>query len=172
MVKDVVVENVDQSNQVLATDLVKKYMWWSMGAGLIPVPFVDLAAVSGVQLKMLKDMSDMYGIKFSENRGKAIVGALIGSIVPNSLSFGGMGMLLKMIPVVGTLIGGLSMSLFSGAATYAVGKVFIQHFEAGGTFLDFNPATLKDYFFAKFEEGKELAKEMDEKKKVKEEKVG
>lgn len=165
MVKDVVVENVDQSKQALATDLVKKYMWWSMGAGLIPVPFVDLAAVSGVQLKMLKDMSDMYGIKFSENRGKAIVGALLGSVVPNSLSYGGMSMLLKMIPVVGTLIGGLSMSLFSGAATYAVGKVFIQHFEAGGTFLDFNPETLKDYFFAKFEEGKVLAKEMDEKKK-------
>jgi hypothetical protein len=25
---------------------VKHYMWWSMGAGLIPVPFLDLAAVS------------------------------------------------------------------------------------------------------------------------------
>jgi uncharacterized protein (DUF697 family) len=179
MAKDVVVENVDQpvvenadhSKLGLSTDLVKKYMWWSMGAGLIPVPFVDLVAVSGVQLKMLKDMSDLYGIKFSENRGKSIVAALLGYIVPNSLSFGGMSVLLKMIPVVGTLIGGLSMSLFSGAATYAIGKVFIQHFEAGGTFLDFNPATLKDYFFAKFEEGKVIAKEMDEKKKMKEEPV-
>lgn len=171
MTKTVVVENEELSKVDVATDLVKKYMWWSMGAGLIPVPFVDLAAVSGVQLKMLKDMSDIYGIKFSENRGKSIVGALLGSIVPNSLSFGGMGSLLKMIPVVGMFIGGVSMSLFSGAATYAIGKVFIQHFEAGGTFLDFNPEALKEYFFAKFEEGKEIAKEMEENKKVKEEQV-
>jgi len=135
-----------------------------MGAGLIPVPFVDLLAVSGVQLKMLKDMSDIYGIKFSENKGKSILSALLGSVVPNSLAGGGVGSIMKMIPLVGPLVGGLSMSLFSGAATYAIGKAFIQHFEAGGTFLDFDPVKVKDYFHSKFEEGKEVAKEMSEKK--------
>ena len=154
----------DQSKLNLSTDLVKKYMWWSMGAGLIPVPFVDLAAVSGVQLKMLKDMSDIYEIKFSENKGKSIVSALLGSIVPNSLAGGGVGSLMKLIPFVGSVMGGLSMSLFSGAATYAIGKAFIQHFEAGGTFLDFDPVKVKEYFHTKFEEGKNIAKEMNEKK--------
>ncbi len=148
----------------IATEIVKNYMWWSMGAGLIPVPFVDLAAVSGVQLKMLKDMSDVYGIDFSENKGKSIVSALLGSIVPNSLSVGNMGSLLKMIPVIGSVLGGLSMSLFSGAATYAIGKVFIQHFEAGGTFLDFNPVTVREYFQSVFAEGKAVAQEISEKK--------
>lgn len=166
-----VAKDVDQSKLSLSTDLVKKYMWWSMGAGLIPVPFVDLVAVSGVQLKMLKDMSDIYEIKFSENKGKSIVSALLGSIVPNSLAGGGVGSIMKMIPFVGTVMGGISMSLFSGAATYAIGKAFIQHFEAGGTFLDFDPVAVKEYFRSKFEEGKELAKEMNEKKGVKEEKV-
>jgi uncharacterized protein (DUF697 family) len=164
--KEEVAEVVGQSNQDLSTDLVKKYMWWSMGAGLIPVPFVDLAAVSGVQLKMLKDMSDIYGIKFSENKGKSILSALLGSIVPNSLAGGGVGSIMKMIPFVGPIVGGLSMSLFSGAATYAIGKAFIQHFEAGGTFLDFDPVKLRNFFQAKFEEGKVVAKEMSEKKDV------
>ncbi len=164
MSKEVVVENVDQSKLDLSTDLVKKYMWWSMGAGLIPVPFVDLAAVSGVQLKMLSDLSKLYEIKFSENKGKSIVSALLGSIVPNSFAYGGVGSVLKMIPLIGSVVGGVSMSLFSGAATYAIGKVFIQHFEAGGTFLDFDPIKVKEYFYSKFEEGKEIAKEMEEKK--------
>ena len=151
-----------EAKEQTAKAIVKNYMWWAMGAGLIPVPFVDLAAVSGVQLKMLKDMSEVYDIDFSENRGKSIVSALLGSIVPNSLSVGNMGSLLKMIPMVGSVLGGLSMSLFSGAATYAIGKVFIQHFEAGGTFLDFNPITVKEYFHTVFAEGETIAKNISE----------
>jgi uncharacterized protein (DUF697 family) len=153
-----------EENELAAKKIVSNYMWWSMGAGLIPVPFVDLAAVSGVQIKMLKDMSEIYNIKFSENKGKAIVSALLGSILPNSLSVGNMGSLLKMLPIVGPILGGISMSIFSGAATYAIGKIFIQHFEAGGTFLDFNPASVKSYFKTLFAEGTDIAKEMNEKK--------
>jgi uncharacterized protein (DUF697 family) len=160
-----------EEKEIAAKKIVKNYMWWSMGAGLIPVPFVDLAAVSGVQLKMLKDLSDIYEIKFSENKGKSIVSALLGSIVPNSLSSGSLGSLLKMVPFVGTVLGGISMSLFSGASTYAIGKVFIQHFEAGGTFLDFDPVKVKEYFHKLFEEGQTVAKEMSEKKTKKAEAV-
>jgi uncharacterized protein (DUF697 family) len=160
-----------EEKEITSKRIVKNYMWWSMGAGLIPVPFVDLAAVSGVQLKMLKDMSDVYDINFSDNKGKSIVSALLGSIVPNSLSVGSMGSILKMVPFIGTVLGGLSMSLFSGAATYAIGKVFIQHFEAGGTFLDFDPVKVKDYFHKLFQEGQVVAKEMSEKKTKKAEAV-
>lgn len=164
MEKDEVVEKIDLSRLDTANDLVKKWMWWTMGAGLIPVPFVDLAAVSGVQLKMLSDLSKLYDVRFSENKGKAIISALLGSVVPNSLAVGGIGSMLKMIPLVGTIIGGVSMSLFSGAATYAIGKSFIQHFESGGTFLDFDPVKVKEYFNTQFEEGKVVAKEMEESK--------
>jgi uncharacterized protein (DUF697 family) len=82
-----------------------------------------------------------------------------------------MGGLLKMVPLVGPVLGGFSMSLFSGAATYAIGKVFIQHFEAGGTFLDFNPVTVKEYFQNLYAEGQTVAKEMNEKKSKKPETV-
>jgi uncharacterized protein (DUF697 family) len=167
MEKNLVEEQVVLSKLDTANDLVKKWMWWTMGAGLIPVPFVDLAAVTGVQLKMLSDLSNLYGVKFSENKGKAIISALLGSIVPNSLAGGGVGSILKMVPFVGTLLGGISMSLFSGAATYAIGKSFIQHFESGGTFLDFDPVKVKDYFGKQFEEGQSIAMKMEEEKKAK-----
>jgi len=167
MEKNQVVENVDLSKLDSANDLVKKWMWWTMGAGLIPVPFVDLAAVTGVQLKMLSDLSKLYEVKFSENKGKAIISALLGSIVPNSLAGGGVGSILKMVPLVGTFLGGISMALFSGAATYAIGKSFIQHFESGGTFLDFDPVKVKGYFNKQFEEGQVIAREMEEQNKAK-----
>jgi uncharacterized protein (DUF697 family) len=144
---------------------VKNYMWWSMGAGLIPVPFVDLVAVSGVQLRMIAGLSKIYGVEFHENRGKSIIAALIGYIVPNTLSFGSVGSLIKAIPVVGQLAGAPSMVLFCGASTYALGRVFIQHFESGGTFLTFDPAKVKEYFQKEFEEGKKVAEELETEQK-------
>lgn len=153
-------ECVERSKEQDALKTVKNYMWWSMGAGLIPVPFVDIIAVTGVQMKMLADLSRIYGIEFQESRGKAVIGSLVGSVVPSSLSFGSLGSLLKSVPVLGALVGAPSMVLFCGASCYALGKVFIQHFESGGTFLDFEPEKVRAHFQNKFEEGKNLAESM------------
>jgi hypothetical protein len=51
------------------------------------------------------------------------------------------------------------MPVFAGAATYAIGKVFIQHFEAGGTLLDFEPAKVREHFRQQFEKGRDLSSE-------------
>ena len=146
--------------------LVKNYMWWSMGAGLVPVPLVDMAAVTGVQLKMLADLSRAYDVKFTEDAGRKIVLSLLGSLIPNGLARGFLGSLLKIIPVVGTVMGTISMSAFSGAATYAIGKLFIQHYEAGGTLLDLDVTQMNDFFKEKFAEGQNIAKDMGKEKKL------
>ena len=140
----------------LALKTVKKYVWWSGGAGLIPVPGLDLVAVSGVQLKMLADVSKIYGVPFEKNCGKAAAGSLLGFVVPHTLSCGFTGSVLKTIPLVGPLIGAPSMAFFSGAAAWALGNVFIQHFESGGTFLDFEPERVREYFKEKFAEGRSM----------------
>ena len=141
-----------------ADRIVKRWMWWSMGAGLIPVPTVDVAAVVGLQIKMLSDLSKLYGVEFSENRGKSIVTALLGGIVPNALVLGPAGILIKGLPVIGAIAGAISMPVFFGAGTYAVGRVFTEHFESGGTFLNFDPAAHKEKFAAEFERGRQEAK--------------
>lgn len=153
-----VLTSVEQSNQI-----VKRYMYWSLGAGIIPIPLVDFAAVTGVQIKMIKDLADHYEIPFVENRGKSIIGALMGSITAGALKSGIFGGLLKAVPIVGTILGAASMSIFSAATCYAVGKVFIQHFEAGGTFLDMDPEKVKEYFREQYAEGQEVAKKMAKK---------
>ena len=45
------------------------------------------------------------------------------------------------------------MALFVAAYTWALGNVFIQHFEAGGTFLDFDPEKVREHFRTYFKEG-------------------
>ena len=147
---------------------VKTYMWWSMGAGLIPVPFVDWAVVSGVQLKMLADLSKIYGVPFQENRGKAVISSLAGFILPHATACGLIGSWLKAIPVIGALAGAPAMVVFCGAYAWALGNVFIQHFESGGTFLNLNPEGVREYFKAEFEEGGKMAMTMGTPEKAEE----
>ena len=52
---------------------------------------------------------------------------------------------------MGTAIGALTMPVFSAAATYIIGKVFIQHFASGGTLLDFNPPDYREFIKAQKE---------------------
>ena len=150
-----------------ALKTTKKYMWISMGAGLIPIPGVDWAAVSGVQLKMLTEISKIYGVPFHKNLGKATIGSLAGFIVPHAMAFGWIGDVLKLIPVVGILAGAPATGLLAGAYTWAMGNIFIQHFASGGTFLNLDPEKVKEYFQAQFEEGRKLAATMDTAKQTK-----
>jgi len=137
--------------QLQAQQIVRRYMWWSGGAGLIPVQYLDWAAVSGLQLKMVADISKVYGVPFKENLGKAAIGSLAGFVVPHAAAFGTIGSLFKGIPGLGTLVGAPAMAVFSGAYAWALGNVFILHFESGGTFLDFDPEKVREYFKSQFE---------------------
>ena len=132
--------------QEKALKTVKSYMWLSGGAGLIPFAYVDWVAVSGLQLKMLADISKIYDVPFHENLGKAAIGSLAGYIVPAAAAFGPLGFVLKSVPVLGSLAGAPAMAVFAGAYAWALGNVFIQHFESGGTFLDFNPDEVREHY--------------------------
>ena len=145
-----------------ANAIIKSNLFWSMGAGLVPVPFLDIAGIAGVQIKMLFELSKLYGVKFSENRVKSVLASLIGSAGTGGIATGAVASLIKVVPVVGTFGGVLALPVVAGASTYAVGKVFVQHFESGGTFLDFDPAKTKQYFAEQFKEGQKLPADLKE----------
>ena len=68
--------------------------------------------------------------------------------------------MIKFIPGVGSVIGGMTMAVLSGASSFALGEVFKKHFETGGTFLDFDPKRLKKLYDEKFEKGKKVAEQI------------
>ena len=154
------------AQEQLALKTVKRYMMWSAGAALIPIPIVDVAAVLGTQVKMIAEISKIYGIPFEKSGMQAVAGSLLGYILPEALSEGLFGSLLKTIPGVGSLVGIPSFVLFVGAYAWALGRVFIMHFESGGKLLDFDPAAVKEHFRAQFEEGRKVAEAMKTDSKV------
>jgi uncharacterized protein (DUF697 family) len=127
-----------------ATKVVERFSFWSGVAGLVPIPFIDLAAVAAVQIQMLRLISRVYDVPFSENRGKALVAGIFGTVIPVSTGVG-MASAVKTIPIAGTAIGALVTPALAVAATYAIGRVFIQHFASGGTLLDFEPPNYREF---------------------------
>ena len=136
-----------------ANEIVGNHVWMAAGAGLIPVPILDLVAISGLQIRMLKNLADHYDIAFSNHVGKSVISAVIGGLLPTAAAEGSRS-LIKAIPVVGGYLGAISQPIVAGATTFAVGKVFIQHFESGGTLLNFDAGATKAYFAEQFEKGK------------------
>jgi uncharacterized protein (DUF697 family) len=135
------------SRRARATKLVERFSLWSGAAGLIPVPFVDLAAVGGVQIQMLRRISQLYGVPFSKNRGRAIIAGLAGTMIPVTTGIG-MSSFIKSVPFIGTAVGAIATPALSVGATYAIGMVFIQHFATGGTLLDFSPPDYHEFIKA------------------------
>lgn len=145
--------------------IIMKHVIAGMTIAVVPLPLFDIAALTVVQVRMVKQLSEFYQIPFSESRGTSFVTALIGSFAPISGGYLLLGSIFKSIPLVGHLVGGASLSCFAGASTYAVGKVFEQHFESGGTFLNFDPAAVEDHFKAQFDQGKLIASKSKDRKK-------
>jgi uncharacterized protein (DUF697 family) len=141
---------VPEARDQVASKLVDRFSIWSGVAGLVPLPVVDVLAVGGLQLQMLRRLSQIYDVEFSENRGKALIAALAGCMIPATSGMGAASAL-KAIPVVNILAAGFVMPVLSAGATYAIGKAFVQHFESGGTLLDFNPPDYREFVKAQKE---------------------
>jgi uncharacterized protein (DUF697 family) len=139
-----------EPREELAGKLVDRFSIWSGVAGLIPLPVIDVLAVGGLQVQMLRRLSQVYNVDFSENRGKALIAALAGCMIPATSGMGAASAL-KAVPIVNLIAAGFVMPVLSAGATYAIGKTFVQHFETGGTLLDFNPPDYREFVKAQKE---------------------
>ena len=158
-------DNSDPSESTYARDadtVIRNHVIWSMGAGLIPVLVADIFAVSALQLDMIKQLCRIYEVDFSETQSKAIISSLTSSTMARVG-----GSLVKLIPGVGSVLGGVTVSVFAGASTYALGEVFKKHFESGGTILDFDAQRLKKMYKEKFEKGKKVARQLRKEEEAK-----
>ncbi len=128
-----------------AEKVIQNYLVWTGAAGVIPIPLLDTAAVAGLQVKMLQEIGLIYDQKLSEHWVKSTIGALTAGSVAMSVSksFG--------LSVVGAVpfIGGLAKLLLApgvaAASTYALGRIFIIHFESGSSFLSLDPQKYKTH---------------------------
>jgi uncharacterized protein (DUF697 family) len=140
-----------------ADTLVKDHMLISAGIGLIPAPGLDILAGVANQVALLKRLTSLYTVPFSEHAARGIVISLLGGVSTGALASGIFLSAMKIIPGAGTLVGVATMPVSLAAVTYAVGKVFVAHFEIGGTLADFNVSANRRYFRGLVQRGREAA---------------
>jgi len=157
------VEVEDEKQLVEANEVVKKHILISAGFGAVPVPIVDLIGLTGTQLNMLKELSTIYNQEFTKDIAKKSIMSLAGGSLAIPIS-AGVASLIKSIPIIGQTAGVISVATVGAASTYAVGEVFIKHFQSGGTLLSFDETKFKEFFKEKFTKGKEIVEELTKKK--------
>jgi uncharacterized protein (DUF697 family) len=142
---------------LVAENMVKDYIMASMAASIVPVPLFDIAAVAGVQLRMIQKLSELYGKPFSESVGRNILASLVGGLAGYGVGVTVAVSLTKLIPGVGWMVGMVSLPVVAGASTYAVGSVFVKHYEQGGDIFDLSTDAMRSFYKQQFEKGKALA---------------
>lgn len=144
-----------------AETLVRTHALAGLGTGLIPIPLMDVVAGVGVQVKLVQALASLYGVPFQQQElvHSLVAGAVAGLGVPSAMT-PLLASALKFVPGLGTLAGSVSLPVMMGASTYALGKVFILHFEAGGTLLDFDARALQSQLRQLYQEGLDEVRRM------------
>lgn len=135
-----------------ADEIIHRHMMLSMGVGAMPVAGADLIAVAGVQMEMIRQLYRLYEVPFRHQQ----ILALVSSLLVSGLARKGARSLVKHVPFVGWLIGGAAVAMFSGASTYALGKVFQTHLAHGGEVADLRWEHLQERFTALKDKGQAI----------------
>ena len=101
-------KQIKSKQEVTSESIIKRHMYRAIGAGLIPFPLIDIAAVTAIQTDMLKSLCDFYKVDYSKEKGKARLTALTAATLSSIIARTGASVV-KVIPAVGTFVGMTSM---------------------------------------------------------------
>jgi uncharacterized protein (DUF697 family) len=164
-------ENIKKAEDVNVTvipeektidQIISDHIIFSMVAGAIPIPVLDLVAVSAIQMDMVHKISNIYKKHFDEEIGKSLVTTLLGSAVGTTIGRAGASAM-KVVPVVGTALGIGSQVILSGITTFAIGNIFNLHFKSNKSLSDFRIEDVKDTFDELLRKGKEFVEDIQKK---------
>ena len=115
-----------------AVAIVERYANYSAIGGAIPIPLANAAAITALLVRMVKSLSELYGVPFERNRTRSIIISLMGGALPTGFATIATSTLTYVVPGL-NLIGLAVSSVTSGAYARSIGQLFIEHFENGAT---------------------------------------
>lgn len=137
--------------------VIKRHAAYGLASGVIPVPLVDLTVSSTVQLRMIAQLAELYGIPFSEQVAKGTVASLVSSAIPLAGVGAATFSVMRAVPLVGPILGLATLPALYAAITYAVGRTFAWHFSQGGNFDTIDPKAFRARFSREFSKARDDA---------------
>ena len=109
--------------------IIERHANFAAIAGLVPMPFVDLAAIAVIAERMLRKLSRLYGRSLSEDQGKRLALAMLTGLAAPGLASITTKALLNMAP--GSQL--LNMAITSASAVIfvrVIGDVYLARLQA------------------------------------------
>jgi uncharacterized protein (DUF697 family) len=119
-----------------ARAIVDRHATYSAFGGIVPLPIASVAGITTIIIRMVKMLSNLYGVPFERDRARAIVAGLVGGATPTGFAVVTTSTLFYAVPT-GVLLGTVVSTFSAIACTRSIGRVFIEHFESGATLNDF-----------------------------------
>jgi len=118
-----------------ADEVIRRWCALSAVSGIIPVPGVELAAVSTSQLLMLREIAAAHGVAFSWKKGNLLIIGFLGGAASGT----SMMLLSKFVAPMTSVV---SLAGLNSSMTYVLGKRFSAHLRRGGTLDNFDIASV------------------------------
>ncbi|PHN04484.1 DUF697 domain-containing protein [Flavilitoribacter nigricans] len=127
-----------------ADSVIKLHARLATAAALVPVTGVDVALVTAVQVRMVKQIAEAYDVPFDEDAVKVGVSSIIGATIARLVAYGAREAF-NAFSQFGSLADNLTNAAISGFFTAATGEIYSMHFEGGGTLATLDVSDFIDY---------------------------
>jgi uncharacterized protein (DUF697 family) len=125
----VYVDRYAARRRALARRVVERHKTYAAIGGLSPLPILNVAGVAAIVMRMVKQLSELYGVPFERDRTRSLIISLIGGAVPTGLGTATASTLAFVLPAHALVGLGVS-AVTAGALTRGIGLVFLDHFES------------------------------------------
>jgi uncharacterized protein (DUF697 family) len=125
-----------------AVAIVERHANMAVVGGVIPIPIANVAAITALMVRMVRQLSRLYGVPFEKNRTHALIIGLMGGVMPTGLASAATSALVLFVPGVNAL-GLVVSSVTAGTCARSLGMLFVDHFESGATLVDFPSSILR-----------------------------
>jgi uncharacterized protein (DUF697 family) len=117
--------------------IVERHATYSAAGGIIPLPIANAASVMAIIVRMVKMLSNLYGVPFERDRARAVVVGMAGAATPAGLAAVTSSTLYYLVPA-SAIIGLAVSSVAAVACTRSIGRTFVEHFESEATSNDYS----------------------------------
>ena len=127
-------QNTLQNLQIADMDLKRRHarkivaasVAVAFGEGFAPIPFSDAALLVPTQISMIAGITSAYGVDISTGSLVAIISSTLGGAGTTILGKALVSNIIKMIPGVGSVAGGLISGGIAASLTTAMGEAYIR----------------------------------------------
>jgi len=108
-----------------AVEIVNQTVAMAFGEGFLPIPVADIFMLIPTEITMMARITNVYGLEMTQDKIKRILFIMFSSVGAASASVFFAKSLIKIIPGIGTIAGGLLNGAAAGLMTQTFGRTYI-----------------------------------------------